>query len=94
MEVIVERCADLDAHQGTITASIRWAGPAGECEQTTRSFATTHHAFLVSQFIAHLDYLDETIVATLSNSIEGQIAHYRNCGDLPPDNLERRLTQA
>jgi transposase len=32
-----------------------------------------HHAFLVTQFLAHLDYLDETI-ATLSVEIEGRLA--------------------
>jgi transposase len=34
-----------------------------------------HHAFLVSQLLAHLDYLDETI-ATLSQQIEAHLAPF------------------
>ena len=35
----------------------------------------THHAFLLTQLLAHLDYLDETI-ATLSQAIEEQLAPF------------------
>jgi transposase len=34
-----------------------------------------HHAFLVSQLLAHLDYLDESI-ATVSEEVEGRVAPY------------------
>jgi len=34
-----------------------------------------HHAFLVSQLLAHLDYLDESI-ATVSEEVEGRLAPY------------------
>ena len=46
MDVILERCAGLDVHQATVTACIRYPGPAGERAQVTQTFGTTTPALL------------------------------------------------
>ena len=39
-----------------------------------------HHAFLVSQLLAHVDYLDEAI-ATVSEAVEGAAGPFRRAAD-------------
>jgi transposase len=41
MDVILECCAGLDVHQATVTACIRFPGPAGERAQVIQTFGTT-----------------------------------------------------
>jgi len=40
MDVVVERCAGLDVHKGTVVACVRTPGKGGRREQETRTFAT------------------------------------------------------
>lgn len=41
MDVILERCAGLDVHKATVTACLRYPGPAGERAQVIQTFGTT-----------------------------------------------------
>jgi hypothetical protein len=47
MDVILERCAGLDVHQGTVTACIRYPGPAGERTQVIQTFGTSTPDLLI-----------------------------------------------
>ena len=46
MDVIRERCAGLDVHKATVTACIRYPGPAGGRAQVIQTFGTTTPALL------------------------------------------------
>lgn len=41
MDITLERCAGLDVHKATVTACIRYPGPAGERAQVIQTFGTT-----------------------------------------------------
>ena len=51
-EVFVERCAGLDVHKRTVTATVRHPGPGGGRAMQTRTFGTT-----VSELIALAEWL-------------------------------------
>jgi transposase len=52
VEVFVERCAGLDVHKRTVTATVRYPGPKGGRATQTRTFGTT-----VSQLIALAEWV-------------------------------------
>ncbi|CAN5660220.1 IS110 family transposase [soil metagenome] len=47
MNRLVERCAGLDVHKATVTATVRVPGEGGERHQETQTFPTTTRALLV-----------------------------------------------
>ncbi|MDQ5873859.1 MAG: IS110 family transposase [Actinomycetota bacterium] len=47
MNRLVERCAGLDVHKDTVTATVRVPGSGGERHQETQTFATTTKGLLV-----------------------------------------------
>src|SRR5437899_9857245 len=54
----------------------RGASCARSCRRCARRWLDApHHAFLVSQLLAHVDYLDEAI-ATVSEEVEGRLAPF------------------
>ena len=53
MELLIERCAGLDVHKASVTATVRVPDPAGGRRQQTRSFrATTAGLVLLGDWLA------------------------------------------
>ena len=47
MDRLVERCAGLDVHKATVTATVRVPGESGEHHQETSTFSTTTAGLLM-----------------------------------------------
>ena len=55
MELLIERCAGLDVHKASVTATVRVPDPSGGRLQQTRSFrATTAGLVLLGDWLASL----------------------------------------
>jgi transposase len=74
MEQIIERCAGIDVHQGTMVVTVRHPSPAGARQVTTQTFAT-----MTSDLLAIRDWLqacDVTHVAMESTGVYWRPLYY------------------
>ena len=66
MEQIIERCAGIDVHQGTMVVTVRQPSPAGGRQVTTQSFAT-----MTSDLLAIRDWLQACAVTHVAMESTG-----------------------
>ncbi|MCA1704441.1 MAG: hypothetical protein LC808_14745, partial [Actinobacteria bacterium] len=72
MNRLVERCAGLDVHKATVTATVRVPGEGGERHQETQTFPTTTRALLVP-----LDWLQSHKVTLVGRGVHRRLLEAR-----------------
>ena len=73
LDALVAGTTDAEVLADLARGTLRKKLPA--LRQALAGLFRPHHAFLVSQLLAHIDYLDEAIV-TVSEEVDARLGHF------------------